>query len=72
MAARIVIPLAALIAAACNGPKPAGEKNEQLVTSLREISGPWDIASFGGYTPTRLHEGLPRARVHIDNDRRLT
>jgi len=69
VAARVVIPLAALIAAACTGPKPAVEKDEQLVTSLREIPGPWDIASFGGYTPTRLHGGIRRAHVHVDNDR---
>lgn len=36
-----------------------------VVTSLREIAGQWDIASFKGYTPARLHEGIRRAYVDI-------
>jgi heat shock protein HslJ len=69
VAARAVIPVAALLAAACSGQQPPDEKGQQRVTSLQEIAGPWDIASFDGYEPMRLHEGVPRARVHVDNDR---
>ena len=52
--------------AACSGnaPPPPGDSG-RAVTSLREIAGAWDIAHFGGYVPTRLHEGLRHAYVDI-------
>lgn len=40
-----------------------------MVTSLHEIAGSWDISKFAGYTPTRLHEGVRRAHVHVEGDR---
>lgn len=63
---RFTLPLAILAVAACSGgaaapPREAG----RAVTSLREIAGPWDIARFDGYAPTRLHEGLRRAYVDV-------
>jgi heat shock protein HslJ len=52
--------------AACsaNSPPPPREP-VGAVTSLREIAGAWDIASFDGYVPMRLHEGIRRAYVDI-------
>jgi hypothetical protein len=64
-----VIPVAVLVVAACTDQAAPAEGSEKLVTSLAEIAGPWDIASFDGYVPTRLHEGVPRARVRVDDDR---
>lgn len=40
----------------------------QVVTSLHEIRGPWDIASFDGYEPMRLHGGVRRAFVDVRRD----
>ena len=64
-----VILVAALAAAACSDRQPPLGKSERPVTSLGEIAGSWDIARFGGYTPTRLHEGVRRAYVHVGPDR---
>jgi hypothetical protein len=69
LAARALIAVAALGVVACSDQPAPAEKSGKMVTSLAEIAGPWDIASFGGYVPTRLHEGIPRARVHVHNDR---
>jgi hypothetical protein len=55
--------------AACSGQEPPSGKEERAVTSLAEIAGSWDIARFGGYAPTRLHEGVRRAYVNVERDR---
>jgi hypothetical protein len=52
--------------AACSASAPAPPRESgRIVTSLSEIAGAWDIASFGGYTPVRLHEGIRRSYVDI-------
>jgi hypothetical protein len=68
-AANACIAVAALLAVGCSDRRPPAANTEQLVTSLAQIAGPWDIALFDGYEPTRLHEGLRRSQVHVDNDR---
>ena len=68
VAARVVISLASFLVVACSGQQSAG-KSEQLVTSLSEVAGAWDIARFDGYVPMRLHEGVRKAQVHVGPDR---
>lgn len=64
------LPLLALLAANCAPAAPPPARAEgRVVTSLSEIAGPWDIASFAGYTPVRLHEGTRRAFVDVDGSR---
>ena len=66
---RAAVALAALLGTvACAGetepPKP--RDSGRLVTSLREIAGPWDIVRFGGHAPGRLgSDGLRRAYVDV-------
>jgi hypothetical protein len=56
-----------LMLGACGGdsrPPPGSEGT--LVTSLSQITGPWDIVHFGGYRPSRLDpSGIRRAYVNI-------
>jgi hypothetical protein len=65
--ASIIAAMMMLAATSCSAnrqpePRDAG----RIVTSLGEIAGPWDIASFAGYQPTRLGaDGLRRAYVDI-------
>lgn len=59
-----VLALAAPSSCSAASDPPAGEPG-RAVTSLSEIAGPWDIASFNGYTPFRLQEGVRRAFVDV-------
>ena len=71
MLRRLLLLASLPLAAACSGKAqtpsdPAGG----VVTSLREVIGPWDIARFGGYTPVRLDSsGIRRAYVDVSADR---
>lgn len=47
---------------------PPPQEPGRVVTSLREIAGSWDIESFEGYRPMRLHEGIRRAFVEISSE----
>jgi hypothetical protein len=69
VAAKACIAVAALLAVGCSDRQPPATNTGELVTSLAQIAGPWDIAHFDGYEPTRLHEGLRRSQVHVDIDR---
>jgi hypothetical protein len=59
-----------LALAACAGEPRAEAKAEgERVTSLSEISGPWDIVRFGGHAPARLDSsGLRHAYVDVGRD----
>lgn len=56
-------------ATACSGKgaKPPA-KSGRIVTSLGEIAGAWDIASFDGYKPVRLHDGIRRAYMNVTSN----
>jgi len=57
----------AIAGCSADTPPPPGEPGG-AVTSLAAISGPWDIASFDGYEPIRLSDGVRRAFVDIGKD----
>lgn len=58
--------LALAVPSSCSAASdPSGGEPGRAVRSLSEISGPWDIASFNGYTPFRLQEGVRRAFVDV-------
>jgi hypothetical protein len=61
--------IAVLVAHGCSGEPPLRGNAGKMVTSLNEIAGSWDIASFQGYTPKRLQDGVRRAYVHVSPDR---
>lgn len=64
-----LIGLAAFTTSGCsNKGSPSAEESEELVTSLSEIAGTWDIASFDGYTPERLGAGVRQAYVNVSRD----
>lgn len=64
-----LIGLAAFMPSGCsNKGSPSAEESEELVTSLGEIAGTWDIASFDGYTPARLGGGVRQAYVNVSRD----
>ena len=63
---RCLILSVTLAIAACGDPTPPPGEPGTLVTSLSEIAGPWDIARFGDYEPSRLDgSGIRRAYVNV-------
>ena len=57
--------LSTMLVACSRNVETSPGKTGRVVTTLSEIAGPWDIASFNGYSPVRLHEGIRRAYVDV-------
>ncbi len=67
---RRIAPAMSLALAACAGePRTEAKTEGERVTSLSEISGPWDIVRFGDHEPARLDaSGLRHSYVDVAPD----